>query len=154
MLVPQPGWALRVTLCRPCSQAGFGERAAGREGAETGPAEVFAARAGQQHRAAHAAAAAPGSAHGQWGAHTRLSFNEPIQSCDVMVVSCESLLQELQDLKQEKQQLQQKCEQQEQALQEMGLHLSQSVPSHFSSPLLKQMHRFVSRGSCVAVVFI
>lgn len=35
--------------------------------------------------------------------------------------------QELQELKQEKQQLQQKCEQQEQALQEMGLHLSQSV---------------------------
>uniref|UniRef100_A0A668AL62 RUN and FYVE domain containing 1 n=1 Tax=Myripristis murdjan TaxID=586833 RepID=A0A668AL62_9TELE len=33
---------------------------------------------------------------------------------------------ELQDLKQEKQQLQQMCEQQEQALQEMGLHLSQS----------------------------
>lgn len=35
--------------------------------------------------------------------------------------------QELQELKQEKQQLQQRCEQQEQALQEMGLHLSQSV---------------------------
>ncbi|XP_061541093.1 RUN and FYVE domain-containing protein 1 [Phycodurus eques] len=33
---------------------------------------------------------------------------------------------ELQELKQEKQQLQQMCEQQEQALQEMGLHLSQS----------------------------
>lgn len=33
---------------------------------------------------------------------------------------------ELQELKQEKQQLQQRCEQQEQALQEMGLHLSQS----------------------------
>ncbi|XP_029021485.1 RUN and FYVE domain-containing protein 2 [Betta splendens] len=33
---------------------------------------------------------------------------------------------ELQDLKQEKQQLQETCEQQEQALQEMGLHLSQS----------------------------
>ncbi|KAM7389546.1 hypothetical protein PAMP_023516 [Pampus punctatissimus] len=33
---------------------------------------------------------------------------------------------ELEDLKQEKQQLQQMCEQQEQALQEMGLHLSQS----------------------------
>ncbi|KAK2849346.1 hypothetical protein Q5P01_009180 [Channa striata] len=33
---------------------------------------------------------------------------------------------ELQDLMQEKQQLQQTCEQQEQALQEMGLHLSQS----------------------------
>ncbi|XP_071772557.1 RUN and FYVE domain-containing protein 1 [Centroberyx gerrardi] len=33
---------------------------------------------------------------------------------------------ELQDLKQEKQQLQQMCEQQETALQEMGLHLSQS----------------------------
>ncbi|KAJ0044189.1 hypothetical protein NL108_005218 [Boleophthalmus pectinirostris] len=33
---------------------------------------------------------------------------------------------EMQGLKQEKQQLQQKCEQQEQALQEMGLHLSQS----------------------------
>uniref|UniRef100_A0A4W6D2J9 RUN and FYVE domain containing 1 n=1 Tax=Lates calcarifer TaxID=8187 RepID=A0A4W6D2J9_LATCA len=33
---------------------------------------------------------------------------------------------ELQDLKLEKQQLQQTCEQQEQALQEMGLHLSQS----------------------------
>ncbi|XP_076594755.1 RUN and FYVE domain-containing protein 1 [Chaetodon auriga] len=38
----------------------------------------------------------------------------------------EGLHTELQDLKQEKQQLQQKCEQQEQALQEMGLHLSQS----------------------------
>lgn len=37
------------------------------------------------------------------------------------------MVQELQDLKQEKQQLQQTCEQQEQALQEMGLHLSQSV---------------------------
>uniref|UniRef100_A0AAX7T1U5 RUN and FYVE domain containing 1 n=1 Tax=Astatotilapia calliptera TaxID=8154 RepID=A0AAX7T1U5_ASTCA len=35
-------------------------------------------------------------------------------------------LQGLHSLKQEKQQLQQKCEQQEQALQEMGLHLSQS----------------------------
>uniref|UniRef100_A0AAQ5Z3K7 RUN and FYVE domain containing 1 n=1 Tax=Amphiprion ocellaris TaxID=80972 RepID=A0AAQ5Z3K7_AMPOC len=35
-------------------------------------------------------------------------------------------LHSLQDLKQEKQQLQQTCEQQEQALQEMGLHLSQS----------------------------
>lgn len=33
---------------------------------------------------------------------------------------------ELHDLKKEKQQLQQTCEQQEQALQEMGLHLSQS----------------------------
>ncbi|KAM9834714.1 RUN and FYVE domain-containing protein 1 isoform X1 [Syngnathus typhle] len=33
---------------------------------------------------------------------------------------------ELQDLKEEKRQLQQMCEQQEQALQEMGLHLSQS----------------------------
>uniref|UniRef100_H2LRP9 RUN and FYVE domain containing 1 n=1 Tax=Oryzias latipes TaxID=8090 RepID=H2LRP9_ORYLA len=33
---------------------------------------------------------------------------------------------ELQELKQEKQQLQERCEQQEQALQEMGLHLSQS----------------------------
>lgn len=52
-----------------------------------------------------------------------------------MVVPCEPLLQELQDLKQEKQQLQLKCEQQEQALQEMGLHLSQSVPSHFRNPL-------------------
>ncbi|XP_057706064.1 RUN and FYVE domain-containing protein 1 isoform X2 [Corythoichthys intestinalis] len=42
---------------------------------------------------------------------------------------------ELQDLKQEKQQLQELCEQQEQALQEMGLHLSQSVlvqPDQFS----------------------
>lgn len=38
-----------------------------------------------------------------------------------------SLVQELQELKQEKKQLQQKCEQQEQTLQEMGLHLSQSV---------------------------
>lgn len=37
------------------------------------------------------------------------------------------MVQELEDLKQEKQQLQQRCEQQEQALQEMGLHLSQSV---------------------------
>ena len=37
------------------------------------------------------------------------------------------VVQELEDLKQEKKQLQQKCEQQEQALQEMGLHLSQSV---------------------------
>lgn len=36
-------------------------------------------------------------------------------------------VQELQDLKHEKQQLRQTCEQQEQALQEMGLHLSQSV---------------------------
>lgn len=42
-------------------------------------------------------------------------------------VSCKRMRQELQELKQEKQQLQQKCEQQEQALQEMGLHLSQSV---------------------------
>lgn len=42
-----------------------------------------------------------------------------------------STLQELQELKQEKQQLQQKCEQQEQALQEMGLHLSQSVTAMF-----------------------
>lgn len=41
--------------------------------------------------------------------------------------SCELMGQELQELKQEKQQLQQRCEQQEQALQEMGLHLSQSV---------------------------
>lgn len=39
------------------------------------------------------------------------------------------VVQELQELKQEKKQLQQKCEQQEQTLQEMGLHLSQSVPS-------------------------
>ncbi|XP_035524980.1 RUN and FYVE domain-containing protein 1 isoform X1 [Morone saxatilis] len=47
--------------------------------------------------------------------------------CDVtLLVSCELMVQELQDLKQEKQQLQQTCEQQEQALQEMGLHLSQS----------------------------
>ncbi|XP_029961326.1 RUN and FYVE domain-containing protein 1 isoform X2 [Salarias fasciatus] len=38
----------------------------------------------------------------------------------------QGLNSELQDLKQEKQQLQQMCEQQEQALQEMGLHLSQS----------------------------
>nr|XP_057919052.1 RUN and FYVE domain-containing protein 1 [Doryrhamphus excisus] len=38
----------------------------------------------------------------------------------------EGLHLELQDLKHEKQQLQQMCEQQEQALQEMGLHLSQS----------------------------
>lgn len=45
----------------------------------------------------------------------------------MVVVSCELTVQELQDLKQEKQQLRQKCEQQEQALQEMGLHLSQSV---------------------------
>lgn len=45
----------------------------------------------------------------------------------MVVVSCELMGQELQELKQEKQQLQQKCEQQEQALQEMGLHLSQSV---------------------------
>lgn len=35
--------------------------------------------------------------------------------------------QELRSLKEEKQQLQQKCELQEQTLQEMGLHLSQSV---------------------------
>lgn len=41
--------------------------------------------------------------------------------------SYELMDQELQELKQEKQQLQQRCEQQEQALQEMGLHLSQSV---------------------------
>lgn len=45
----------------------------------------------------------------------------------MVVVSCQLMGQELQELKQEKQQLQQKCEQQEQALQEMGLHLSQSV---------------------------
>ncbi|XP_054648219.1 RUN and FYVE domain-containing protein 1 [Dunckerocampus dactyliophorus] len=38
----------------------------------------------------------------------------------------EGLHMELQDLKHEKQHLQQMCEQQEQALQEMGLHLSQS----------------------------
>ncbi|XP_008291426.1 RUN and FYVE domain-containing protein 1 isoform X2 [Stegastes partitus] len=38
----------------------------------------------------------------------------------------QGLHSELQDLKEEKQQLQQTCEQQEQALQEMGLHLSQS----------------------------
>ncbi|XP_068181232.1 RUN and FYVE domain-containing protein 1 [Antennarius striatus] len=38
----------------------------------------------------------------------------------------QGLQTELQDLKQEKKQLQQRCEQQEQALQEMGLHLSQS----------------------------
>ncbi|KAM9795511.1 RUN and FYVE domain-containing protein 1 [Neosynchiropus ocellatus] len=38
----------------------------------------------------------------------------------------QGLHSELQDLKHEKQQLQQRCEQQEQALQEMGLHLSQS----------------------------
>lgn len=48
--------------------------------------------------------------------------------------------QELQSLKEEKQQLQQKCELQEQTLQEMGLHLSQSVlPSVLfitSSPVL------------------
>lgn len=41
------------------------------------------------------------------------------------------IIQELHELKQEKQQLQQTCEQQEQALQEMGLHLSQSVAFHF-----------------------
>lgn len=40
------------------------------------------------------------------------------------------LVQELQDLKTEKKQLQQRCEQQEQALQEMGLHLSQLVPTY------------------------
>lgn len=45
----------------------------------------------------------------------------------MVLVSCDSMVQELQELKQEKQQLQQTCEQQEQALQEMGLHLSQSV---------------------------
>lgn len=57
-----------------------------------------------------------------------LIFKNAIQYSDLMVVvSCELTVQELQDLKQEKQQLQQKCEQQEQALQEMGLHLSQSV---------------------------
>lgn len=44
-----------------------------------------------------------------------------------VVLSIQLMGQELQELKQEKQQLQQKCEQQEQALQEMGLHLSQSV---------------------------
>ncbi|CAL8355879.1 unnamed protein product [Merluccius merluccius] len=38
----------------------------------------------------------------------------------------QGLHMELKDLKQEKTQLQQRCEQQEQALQEMGLHLSQS----------------------------
>lgn len=37
-------------------------------------------------------------------------------------------------MKEEKQQLQKKCEQQEQTLQEMGLHLSQSVlPSLLST---------------------
>lgn len=35
--------------------------------------------------------------------------------------------QELRSLKEEKQQLQHKCELQEETLQEMGLHLSQSV---------------------------
>lgn len=41
---------------------------------------------------------------------------------------CHLVVKELRSLKQEKQQLQQKCELQEQTLQEMGLHLSQSVP--------------------------
>lgn len=52
-------------------------------------------------------------------------------------VYCKRMRQELQELKQEKQQLQQRCEQQEQALQEMGLHLSQSVY------LFKIKHLFV-----------
>lgn len=61
-----------------------------------------------------------------------------MQYCDVMMlVSCELMTQELQDMKQEKQQLQQTCEQQEQALQEMGLHLSQSVLLILSSFLKK-----------------
>lgn len=50
----------------------------------------------------------------------------PAQSCFIPV-SCELMVQEVQDLKHEKRQLQQTCGQQEQALQEMGLHLSQSV---------------------------
>ena len=56
-------------------------------------------------------------------------------------------MQELQDLKQEKQRLQQRCEQQEQALQEMGLHLSQSVfPAvfFFSVHLVMQRDFFFS----------
>lgn len=40
---------------------------------------------------------------------------------------CHLVGKELRSLKEEKQQLQQKCELQEQTLQEMGLHLSQSV---------------------------
>lgn len=45
----------------------------------------------------------------------------------VRCIHCGLMEQELRSLKEEKQQLQQKCELQEQTLQEMGLHLSQSV---------------------------
>lgn len=57
----------------------------------------------------------------------------------VRCVHCGVMGQELRSLKEEKQQLQQKCELQEQTLQEMGLHLSQSVlppPLTNSQPLL------------------
>uniref|UniRef100_A0A7N8XPW6 RUN and FYVE domain containing 1 n=1 Tax=Mastacembelus armatus TaxID=205130 RepID=A0A7N8XPW6_9TELE len=50
---------------------------------------------------------------------------------------------ELQNLKQEKKQLQQTCEQQEQALQEMGLHLSQSVEALFSVCCSHQGHAWL-----------
>ena len=60
-------------------------------------------------------------------------------------VYCRLVGKELQSLKKEKQQLQQKCELQEQTLQEMGLHLSQSVLLSLlfkSSPVLVFMSSF------------
>uniref|UniRef100_A0A668ASU0 RUN and FYVE domain containing 1 n=1 Tax=Myripristis murdjan TaxID=586833 RepID=A0A668ASU0_9TELE len=60
----------------------------------------------------------------------RQSMQKALQREQDNSVELRTQLQQLQglhaDLKQEKQQLQQMCEQQEQALQEMGLHLSQS----------------------------
>uniref|UniRef100_A0A3P8T0I9 RUN and FYVE domain containing 1 n=1 Tax=Amphiprion percula TaxID=161767 RepID=A0A3P8T0I9_AMPPE len=60
----------------------------------------------------------------------RQSLQKALQREQDNSVELRTQLQQLQglhsDLKQEKQQLQQTCEQQEQALQEMGLHLSQS----------------------------
>lgn len=113
-----------IPVWRGCisSQAGFGERFACWEGAEAEPAKISAAGAGQQRRAAHAAAATPGPARGQWG-----STHGVWTQSSVRRVHCGLMEQELRSLKREKQQLQQKCEQQEQTLQEMGLHLSQSV---------------------------
>lgn len=58
-------------------------------------------------------------------------------------IYCHLVEKELRHLKTEKQQLQQKCELQEQTLQEMGLHLSQSV-------LLSLL--FIN--SCLVLVFI
>lgn len=72
--------------------------------------------------------------HG-WGADTPANAK--------LCIDCGLMGQELRSLKEEKQQLQQKCELQEQTLQEMGLHLSQSVllPLHLSSsrPVLRFM---------------